>query len=151
MIESTNTFLARGSLHEMEIAQAYASAKATYKHKLTARKSLGRGGSLLARDVLQRIKEKRRQEADDKLRKVNRAITLAENKAKNELHIRGVQAQREEKARLQFIKQQPLGIEIPPITWVPIRDPEKNPTPAEREALRANQSLYDAATIAQLE
>ena len=33
----------------------------------------------------------------------------------------------------------------------PIRDPEENPTPAEGEALRANQSLYDAAVIAQLE
>jgi hypothetical protein len=105
MIESTNTFLACGSLHEMEIAQTHASAKVTYKHKLTTRKSLGRGGSLLALDALQKIKGKRRQEADDKLRKVNRAITLTENKAKNELHIRGVQARREEKARLQFIKQ----------------------------------------------
>jgi hypothetical protein len=85
MIESTNTSLACGSLHEMEITQAYANTKATYKHKLTAWKSLGRGGSLFARDVLQRVKEKRRQEADDKLQKVNRAITLAENKAKNEL------------------------------------------------------------------
>jgi hypothetical protein len=84
----------------MEIAQAHAGTNATYKHKLTARRSLGRGGSLLTYDTLQKIKEKRRQEADDKLRKVNRAITLTENKAKNELHIRGVQARREEKAHL---------------------------------------------------
>ena len=35
--------------------------------------------------------------------------------------------------------------------WVPIRDPEKNPTPAEKEALRAHQSLYDTSAKAQLE
>jgi hypothetical protein len=35
--------------------------------------------------------------------------------------------------------------------WVPIRDPQKNPTFAEKEALRANQSLYDAAELAQQE
>jgi hypothetical protein len=90
MVKSTNIFLTCGSLHEMEIAQAYADAKVAHKHKLIAQRSLGRGGLLLARDVLQKIKEKRRQEADNKLWKVNRAITLVENKAKNELHIRGV-------------------------------------------------------------
>ena len=36
----------------------------------------------LARDTLQKIKDKSRKEAGDKLQKVNRAITLAENKAK---------------------------------------------------------------------
>jgi hypothetical protein len=35
--------------------------------------------------------------------------------------------------------------------WVPIRDPQKNPTPAEKEALRANQSLYKALERAQQE
>jgi len=61
---------------------------------------------------------------------------------------------KEEKARLQYIKQhqqQALGVKINPLMWVPIRDLEKNPTPAEREALRANQSLYDAVTIVQQE
>ena len=35
--------------------------------------------------------------------------------------------------------------------WVPIRDPQKNPTAAETEALRANQSLYEALEHAQQE
>jgi hypothetical protein len=100
------------------------------------------------------IKEKRRKEADNRLQKARRAITLAENKAKNELHIRGVQARKDEKARLQYIRQlqsQPLGVDIDPLIWIPVRDPEKNPTTAEREALRTHQLLYDAATIAQQE
>src|ERR1700735_3746321 len=65
--KSTGVFLMRGSLHEMEVAQARAGAIQTHKRKLNARKSLGKGGSILARDALQNIKDKRRQEADDKL------------------------------------------------------------------------------------
>jgi hypothetical protein len=40
---------------------------------------------------------------------------------------------------------------IPDSMWVPIRDPQKNPTAAETEALRANQSLYEALEHAQQE
>ena len=77
------------------------------------------------------------------------AITLVENKARNELYKRGVQVCKDEKVRIMYIKeQQVLGAEIPPLIWVLIRDPNKNPTPAEIEALRANQSLYDATEVA---
>jgi hypothetical protein len=94
-----------------------------------------------------KIKDKRRQEADDKLKRAKKAITVAENKAKNALRDRGVQARKDEKARLAFLKANSglVGVEIPDSMWVPIRDPQKNPTAAEKEALRANQSLYDAA------
>jgi DDE superfamily endonuclease len=151
--ESTGVFLMRGSLHEMEVAQARAGAIQTHKRKLNARKSLGKGGSILARDALQKIKDKRRQEADDKLKRAKKAITVAENKAKNALRDRGVRARKDEKARQAFIKANSglVGIEIPDSMWVPIRDPQKNPTAAEEEALRANQSLYEALERAQQE
>jgi hypothetical protein len=58
----------RESLHEMEVAQARADAIQTHKRKLNARKSLGKGGSILA-PMLQKTKDKRRQEADDKLKR----------------------------------------------------------------------------------
>ena len=35
--------------------------------------------------------------------------------------------------------------------WVPIRDPQKNPTATEKEALRTNHSLYEALERAQEE
>ena len=143
--------LAHESLHEMEIAQAHAGQKEAHKRRLTTCKSLGKGGSILAYDTLQRIKDKWRQEADNKLQKAKRTITLIKNKTKNELYVRGVQARREEKVRLAYIKEQSIGVHINPLIWVLIRDPEKDPTPAEREALRANQSLYDAVEIAQQE
>lgn len=132
----------------MEIRQARAGAIETEKKRLYARKSLGKGSSILASEAVQKMKEKRLQEADDKLRKAKRAIQITENKALRELKSRGVQARKDEKARLALIRQQqPLGAPLPDSIWVPIRDPEKHPTPAEREALRANQSLYDAAAI----
>jgi hypothetical protein len=142
----------RGSLHEMEVKQARAGQVETHKRKLQAWKSLGKGGSLLASDALQKIKDKRRKEADDILRKAKTAVTRAENKAKNELNARGIQARKDEKARILLIQQhQALSISLPDHIWNPIRDPEKDPTPAERDALRANQSLYDAVECAQAE
>jgi hypothetical protein len=48
-------------------------------------------------------------------------------------------------------QHQALGISIPNYIWNPIRDPQKESTPAERDALRANQSLYDAVERAQQE
>jgi hypothetical protein len=46
-------------------------------------------------------------------------------------------------------EQQPLGTYIPPEMLLPIRDPEKQPTEEEKEALRANPALYDH--LAQME
>jgi hypothetical protein len=89
-IQGTNVFLMQGSLHKMEVAQACASAVESHKRKLESWKSLRKGGSLLAKDALQMIKDKRRKEADESLKKARTAITRAENKAKNKLHTRGV-------------------------------------------------------------
>jgi hypothetical protein len=49
-------------------------------------------------------------------------------------------ARKAEKEHWQFIieHQGILGAHIPPEKWIPIRDPQKDPTPTEREALHAN-------------
>ena len=151
-VTATSTFLMRGSLHEMEVKQAREAQVNGLKAKLHSRKTLGKGGSILASDALEKIKIKDRKEAEDTLRKAKKAITCAENKAKRELYTRGVEARKDEKARLALIRQQPiLGTLIPDSAWTLIRDPEKDLTPAERDTLRANQSLYDAVARAQAE
>ena len=71
----------------MEVKQARTRQIETHKRKLTARKSLGKGGSLLASEALQKIKDKRRKEADEVLRKANTAVTRAKNKQKEELRV----------------------------------------------------------------
>jgi hypothetical protein len=151
--DGTDEFLMRGSLHEMEIAQAHAGQVATHKAKLNARQSLGRGGSILAIEALHKIKVKTRKDAEEKLRKANAKITRIENKAKEDLRVLGVAARKAEKERRLFIieHQGILGAYIPPEKWIPIRDPQKDPTPTEREALRANQSLYDELAQVQQE
>jgi hypothetical protein len=150
--EQTSMFLMRGSLHKMEVGQARIGQIETHKRKLDARKSLQKGGSILASTALKRSKKKRRDAAEAELKKAQKAISITENKAKRELHERGVQARKDEKARRLLIQEsQILGSFIHSDTWIPIRDPEKQPTPAETAALSASQSLYDAATIAQRE
>jgi hypothetical protein len=81
----------------MEVTQARAGQIAT--HKLKARQSLGRGGSILASDALVKTKEKRRKAAADLVKSVQRKITRVENKAKEDLRVLGAAARREEKAR----------------------------------------------------
>ena len=136
----------------MEIDQAHASQVMTYKRKLDARKSLQKGGSILASTALAKSKKKRRDAAEAVLIKAQKAIVFAENKARKELHERGVQARKDEKARRILIQEsQVLGSFIHSDAWIPIRDPEKQPTPAETAALSAPRLLYDAAALAEQE
>ena len=99
-MESINIFLSWESLYEIEIKQAWASVIAIEKHQLNAHKSLGKGGLILACNTLWKIKEKRLQEANNKLRKAKRAIQLVKNKTLRELKTKGVQAQKDKKIRL---------------------------------------------------
>jgi hypothetical protein len=84
--------------------------------------------------------------------KAQKAIVSAENKTRRELYERGVQARKDEKARCILIQEsQVLGSFIYPDTWILIRDPEKQLTPAETAALSASRSLHNAAVLAEQE
>ena len=121
----------RGSLGEMEILQARGGAIEVYKKRLKARRSLAKGGSLLASDALQKIAEKRRKEADEILRKANTTLTRAQNKQTEELRQEGVADRSAERERKQYIQRcQVLGCLIPSEIWIPIRDRQKEPTAA---------------------
>ncbi len=127
----------RGSLYKIEIKQARVGQVATYKAKLNARLSLQRGGLILALDALDQKKIKARKAAKEKLKRAQTAVTRAENKAKEELRVKGVAARKAEKDRLKAIQQHyALSIQLPPEIQIPIRDPQKNPTPKETEAIR---------------
>jgi hypothetical protein len=88
--QTTSMFLIRGSIYKIEINVARKGQIATHKRKLNARKSLQKGGSILASNTLDRSKKKRWYEADEKLRKARKAIIIEENKAKRKLHKEGV-------------------------------------------------------------
>jgi hypothetical protein len=150
-LEDTNTWLMRGSLGEMEIMQARAAQIEQHKKREISRKSLSKGGSLMASDALQKKAEKRRKEADEVLRKATTAFTRAVNKQKRELRAEGVADRAAEKERRDYIEQhQALGSTIPSLMWIPVRDRQKEPTAAEIENRRIDlQSLYEAITKAQ--
>jgi hypothetical protein len=122
-LEDTNKWLMQGSLGEMEIQHVQEEQLEIQKKRAISRKSLSKGGSLLASDALQKMAQKRRKEADEALQKATRALTLAENRQKNELTAEGVLDRTAKRERKQWIQQhQPLGFTIPPSMWIPIRD-----------------------------
>jgi hypothetical protein len=150
--KQTNAFLMQGSLHKIEISQAHTGQVMTYKRKLDARRSLQKGGSILASTALAKSKKKRKNAAESVLIKAQKAIVSAENKAKRELHEREVQARKDKKARRILIQEsQVLRSFIHPDTWIPIRDPKKQPTPAETAALSAPRSLHNTAALTEQE
>jgi hypothetical protein len=57
--EATAVFLSQGNLHKIEVDLACKGQVETYKRRLDARKSLQKGGSILASDVLENSKKKR--------------------------------------------------------------------------------------------
>ena len=101
----------RACLHEMEVNNARQAQIEVYKAKLNARLSLQKGGNLIALDALNKVKLAKRNAAEKAVRKARRKIILFENKARNELYKRGVQARKDEKACLHFISaNQILGV-----------------------------------------
>jgi hypothetical protein len=75
----------RGSLLEIEVIQARAGQIEAHKKREISRKSLSKGGSLIASNALQKIAEKRRKEADKILKKATIALTCAVNKQNGDL------------------------------------------------------------------
>jgi hypothetical protein len=150
IIKATYVYLGRGSIHELEILQARATATNHLKNKEHSRKSLSKGKSLTGIEALEMLISKRRKEADEAVRKATRAISTCENKRKAELKARGVQARKDKKARIARLKRLapggiiPLGVEIPPGIYYPIRDPEKQPTPDEIKTLTLHPDLDQA-------
>ena len=152
-MRATYAYLGRGSLHELEVIQARAAAISHLKNKEHSKKSLCQGKSLTATEALEKLVSKRRQEADDALKKAKRAIQLFENKRKTELKARGIQARKDEKTRkaklMEIAPQGNNGIIPSPVFFCPIRDPEKQPLPEEIEALTAHPDLDQVLLQAQ--
>jgi hypothetical protein len=121
---------------------------------LKTRKSLGKGGLILAKDALEIIKKKRCAEAADAVRKAERVLRLYENKKKKALYDKGVLARKEEKARKARVAAYTYALGIEPLAAfenIPIRDPEKQPNSEEMENLMAPQSMRDAVAFAKHE
>ena len=143
-------FLNLGSLHESEIQRTRENQVTGHKAKLKARKSLQKGDSLLAQDTLQRVKEQAQDKTALKLKRAKRALIIEMNKLKKAHKDAGIQARKDERAQLVFIRHAQANNQlIPNALLLPIQDPKKNPTSKELEALIANPSFGQAVQTAQ--
>jgi hypothetical protein len=96
-------------------------------------------------DAIQKIKLKRKKEGEEGVRKATKAINDFERKARYTLHRAGIDARKEERGRKRLLEEYYKRGDIPdPLLLVPIRDPEKNPTLAETEALQTPPDLLQA-------
>ena len=114
-------------------------------------KSIQTGGALTASQAHEKIRIKRQKEQAEAERKANRAITLAVRAAEKAHHRRGVDARRAERERKAKVKElQAKGQPVPQDLLIPIRDPEKNPTPEELEALKHPSIIQSGIPIPQI-
>jgi hypothetical protein len=87
------------------------------------------------------IKEKKEKDDGEALRKAKKKLATAVNRAKNQLKDAGIQARKDEKARLARIVEYRLKDELIPVEdMAPIREPDKHPTIIERA--RCEEDFY---------
>jgi DDE superfamily endonuclease len=148
--KGTKKLLARGSLHEMEMYNFKAAKDEEFKKKANSRKSIQTGGSFTATDALIKIKTKRMNEAKEDLRKAERILQDSNRRALLKHKREGINARKAERERLKMIKElqsnsdEAIDLQFFP----PIRDPTKQPTDQELEALLPNPSLEQGVILA---
>ena len=142
----------------MEMYNFKAAKDEEFRKKANSRKSIQTGGSFTATDVLIKIKTKRINEAKEDLRKAERVLQDSNRRALLKHKREGINARKAERERLKMIKElqsnsdEAIDLQFFP----PIRDPTKQPTDQELEALLPNPSLEQGVilarqTLAQLE
>ena len=134
--------LARASLREVEYKILQQQLNEQCKQKLTSRKSLQTGGELTGAWAQEQKHKKRQKEKKEAERKATKAISDVIRKAQKAHERAGVDARRAERQRKARVKElQAIGESIPEELLILIRDPTKNPTPEELEALQPHPSL----------
>jgi hypothetical protein len=130
-------------MHDNEIMQSRLQEQLKACSK--SRRSLNSGGLLSVEEAQAKQEAKTKKENDDAIRKMQKAITEAVNKAKRVLKQRGIEARKLERERRQLVAElQARNEHIDLDLLDPIRDPEKNPTTEELESLQPHPSLLQA-------
>lgn len=104
------------------------------KRKTTSRRSIHKGGpSARVEDLREKIRIRDEGEKVEALQKAEKRLVQAKNKARNELKSQGIQAKKDEKAKLARLKEYEAQDELSlPLDLVPFREPNKNPTALEK-------------------
>jgi translation initiation factor 2B subunit (eIF-2B alpha/beta/delta family) len=86
------------------------------KRKSKSRRSIQKGGASATADELRaKIKDRDKKERTESLRKAKKKLTQAVNKAKRKLKEDGVQARKDEQARLQRLADYAANDKLPPL------------------------------------
>jgi hypothetical protein len=136
-MKSVDVQLQKAHLTTIEHGALQAKLLAKSKRKTNSRRSVHKGGVALTVDELrEKIKTREERETTEGLQKAKKKLSQTINKAKKELNSRGIQARKDEKARLQRLLDYKAKDELlPPKDLIPIREPDKNPTDLEKMQL----------------
>ena len=133
-MKSVDVQLQKAHLTTIEHGALQAKLLTGSKRKINSRRSVYKGGAALTVDELrEKIKTREGREMAEALRKARKKLSQTINKAKKELNSRGIQARKDEKARLQRLLDYEANDELPPLEdLIRIREPDKNPTDLEK-------------------
>jgi len=107
-----------------------------------------KGGVITVENARLRQQEKAEKEKAAAIKRAQKHIQTAVNKAKAALNYRSISARKAEKQRKQLVKEmQSKGEIIPAEMLIPIPDPEKHPSPEDLESLQPPLDLLQALLI----
>jgi hypothetical protein len=141
-VKKVDVQLQKSHLQTIEHQALQTKLREEYNRKAKSRKSSHKGGpSASVAELRIEIKEKKEKDNGEALRKAKRKLAAAVNKAKNNLKDTGIQARKNEKARLARVAEYQLKDELIPVEdMAPIREPDKSPTIVERA--RCEEDFY---------
>ena len=133
--KGTKSLLLFGELNLLQLTQSQASARNRQKSRTRNRQVLQKSGALTIEEANARITQKEAKAEAEKERRRQFLIRTTQNKIKGDYYRLGVEARRQERLRLQRVKElSKVGNSIvPPELLIPIPDPEKALTEEDLE------------------
>ena len=133
-VKKVDIQLQKSYLQTIEHQALQIKLREEYNRKAKSRKSSHKGGpSASIAELRMEIKEKKEKDNGEALRKAKKKLATAVNRAKNQLKEAGIQARKDEKARLARIVEYWLKDKLILVEDIAlIREPNKNPMIIER-------------------
>jgi hypothetical protein len=147
-LKTVDIILQKAHLTTLEHGALQAKLMEETKRKSKSRQSVHKGGASATTDELRaKIKERDLKEQQEALRKARKKLSQTVNKEVQELKAKGIQARKDEQARLQRLAEYYAADQFPPPQdLIRIREPDKEPT--EEERARCTEAYYPALVLA---
>ena len=148
VIKTVDVVLQKAHLTTLEHGILQAKLIEETKRKSKSRRSIQKGRASATADELRaKIKNRDEKEQAEALRKAKKKLTQAVNKAKRKLKEDGIQARKDEQARLQRLADCTANDELPLLKDLTrIREPDKEPN--QLELARCTEAYYPELILA---